>query len=191
MPSVIFLVLTFSAVVVPVIEELLKPIGVWLLAGRKLPPAAGFVAGAISGAAYGFIESLVLTTNDQQWASMMFARVGTSVIHIFTSALTGWAIVQTWGRKRYKTFFLSTFAAVCIHGLWNALIVAASFTTLASQQVISLKIPGLSHFTQIAPLGLLFLTISVFILLIYSNHSLHRTTRLAEIDHSRENTLGD
>jgi len=185
-PSVMFLVLVFSAIVVPIIEELLKPIGVWLLAGRKLSPAAGFTAGAISGAAYAFIESLVLTSNDQQWASMVVARIGTSVIHIFTTGLTGWAIVQTWNKHRIKLFIVSFLAAISIHGLWNALIMVSSFTILASQLELKIQTPGLSNLSQVTPLGLLILTVGAFCLLIYANHSLYRTQYVKEIDQSQK-----
>ncbi|MEJ2709255.1 MAG: hypothetical protein P8074_16715 [Anaerolineales bacterium] len=44
-PAVILSALTFIAVIVPLIEEALKPIGVWLLSGSSLTPIEGFTAG--------------------------------------------------------------------------------------------------------------------------------------------------
>ncbi len=40
-PGVLFLGFVFISVLVPLIEETLKPIGVWFLAGQKITPAMG------------------------------------------------------------------------------------------------------------------------------------------------------
>ncbi len=102
-PVVILGVLFFAAVAVPLIEEALKPIGVWLLFGRKLTPAAGFAAGALSGAGYALIESLALTSNGEEWSSLVLARTGTSAVHILTAGLTGWALALAWQKRRVLT----------------------------------------------------------------------------------------
>ena len=49
-PGTLYAALLFGAIIVPFLEELFKPIGVWLLAGRKPSPAQGFSAGLLSGA---------------------------------------------------------------------------------------------------------------------------------------------
>lgn len=120
-PAVLLSVLSFGAVVVPLIEEVLKPIGVWLLVGYDLSPAAGFAAGALSGAGYALFESLALSSNGEAWIYLVVARIGTAVIHILTAGLMGWALVQAWGKKRYLRLAVTYLTAVSIHGLWNAL----------------------------------------------------------------------
>ena len=120
-PAVLFGVLIFGAVVVPLIEELIKPIGVWLLAKRRLSPAAGFAAGALSGAGYALFESLALTSGGQDWPALMVARLGTASVHILTTAITGWGLVQAWTRRRYVLLGLCYLTSVAIHGLWNGL----------------------------------------------------------------------
>ena len=133
-PVVIFGILLFGAVAVPMIEEALKPIGVWLLFGRKLTPAAGFAAGALSGAGYALIESLALTSNGEEWSTLVLARTGTSAVHILTAGLTGWALALAWQKRRFLQLLLAYLCAVMIHGLWNGLTLIYSFNLLSTLQ---------------------------------------------------------
>lgn len=132
-PWALVLALIFVAVLVPLIEELFKPIGVWLLFGRKLTPAAGFAAGAISGAGYALFESLALTLGGDGWATIVLARVGTAVVHILTSAITGWALVQAWQKRGFLRLLLAYTFGVILHGLWNGLTVVYAFVSLSNQ----------------------------------------------------------
>jgi hypothetical protein len=130
-PGAILGMIGFIAVIVPLIEELFKPIGVWLLAGREMTPQAGFVAGLISGAGYALFENLTLaTTGGEQWALVISIRAITSLIHIFTTGLTGWALAAAWQKRNYFKLGLAYLAAVIIHGLWNGLLVLAGFTII-------------------------------------------------------------
>ena len=171
-PGVLFSILAFGAVVVPIIEELLKPIGVWLLFGRGLTQIAGFTAGALSGAGYALIESLLLSSNGQEWASLVIARSGTSSVHILTTSLMGWAIALAWRKKRYGRLILVFLCAVAIHGLWNGLTLMFSINLLAQMENLPLGMPAFQSIGSIAPIGLVLLTIGCFIGLVYSNRVL-------------------
>ncbi len=173
-PLVIFSVVLFGAICVPLIEELFKPIGVWLLFGRKMTPAAGFAAGALSGAGYGFIESLALSSTGEQWSTLVLARIGTSAVHILTSALTGWALVQAWQKKRFLQLGLAYLCAVIIHGLWNGLTLLYSFDLLSSLENLQLQVVWLHSIGTIAPFGLILLAVGSFVGLISINRSLQR-----------------
>jgi hypothetical protein len=173
-PAVLLTMLSFGAVVVPLIEELFKPIGVWLLIGYDLSPAAGFAAGAMSGAGYGLFESLALTSSGEAWIYLVVARIGTAVIHILTAALMGWALVQAWSEKRYLRLAITYLTAVSIHGLWNALTLISSYSSLASAQGASPVIPWVVQLGDVAPFGLGALTIGAFVLLLWSNQVLRR-----------------
>jgi hypothetical protein len=48
-PGFIFLGFAFISVIVPLIEEALKPIGIWILAGQKITQAHGFAYGVLCG----------------------------------------------------------------------------------------------------------------------------------------------
>jgi RsiW-degrading membrane proteinase PrsW (M82 family) len=141
-PAVVASVFVYIAVLVPLIEETFKPIGVWLLAGRKLTPIDGFMAGVLSGAGYALFENLFLSSGGEQWVSVVLARVGTGAVHIFTTSLVGWGLASAWGQRRYLRLALSFALAVGLHGLWNGL----TIFTVGSQ--IS-TIPGIGSLPQV------------------------------------------
>jgi hypothetical protein len=171
-PLVIGSLVLFGALIVPLVEELFKPIGVWLLAGRRLTPAAGFAAGALSGAGYGFIESLLLSGNAQDWTAVVLARIGTSAVHILTTGLVGWALVQAWQRRRYLRLLMAYTCSVLIHGLWNGLTLTFSFEMLAQVQDLPLRLGFIRPLGTIAPLGLALLAMGCFLGLIGANRLL-------------------
>jgi len=169
-PGVIFTVLAMGAVIVPLIEEALKPMGVWLLAGRRLSVPAGFAAGALSGAGFALSESMLLSSNGADWASLILVRIGTGAIHILTTALMGWALALAWKQRRFARLALAYLAAVLIHALWNGLTIALAFAQAAQ------SIPGSSQlwFGLLvgAPVGLLLLAAGAVFLLARFNRRL-------------------
>ncbi len=176
-PAVIFAVLAFGALVVPLIEEAIKPIGVWLLFGKKLTPQAGFAAGALSGAGYALTESLALSSSGVQWASLVVARIGTGIVHILTAGITGWALVQVWHHKRFLRLGLAYLAAVCIHGLWNFFTLYLSFSALAGSQNLDSGIPSYLKLGNIMPYALIGMSIAALTGLVGANLLLSRSTR--------------
>jgi hypothetical protein len=180
-PAVIFAALVFGAVIVPLIEELFKPIGVWLLARRKLRPAAGFAAGALSGAGYALFESLALTSGGQEWPALMVARIGTAAVHILTTAITGWALVQAWRYRRYLLLGLAYLTSVAIHGLWNGLTIYSAFASLAQMQGLPADLPVPAGLAMAAPVGLLLIGIACLGALILINRKLAATLEPAAV----------
>ncbi len=131
-PKVIFSVMAYVAVIVPLIEEALKPIGVWLLARRNITPQAGLAIGVLSGLAYATMETMLQSVSGAPWVGSMAARVGTSAIHIFNTGVMGYAIVQAVRRRRYVQLGLIYAGAVLLHGLWNGATVMLAFTQVSS-----------------------------------------------------------
>jgi hypothetical protein len=176
-PAVILSVLTFIAVIVPLIEEALKPIGVWLLAGSSLTPTEGFTAGLLSGAGYALFESLVLSSGGQDWVFLVTARIGTAVIHILTAGLTGWALALAWREKRYFILGLTYLAAVFIHGLWNGMTLMITFSSFAETPDLQDTLPLVTRLGSIGPIALGFITLAAFTVLLLSNRALRRSER--------------
>jgi hypothetical protein len=171
-PIVVIGMLLFGSVAVPLIEEALKPIGVWLLFRRKLTPAAGFAAGALSGAGYALIESLALTSSGEAWSTLVLARTGTSAVHILTAGITGWALALAWQKRRFLQLMLAYLCSVMIHGLWNGLTLMYSFNLLTTSQDSSWMSPIIRAVGSSAPLALLLLAMGCFVALVAINHSL-------------------
>jgi hypothetical protein len=186
-PGVILAVLIFAAVIVPLIEEALKPIGVWLLAGFGLTSAAGFAAGALSGAGYAFFESLALTGSGADWTLSVTARIGTAVIHITNTALMGWALALAWREKRYRNLGLTYLFVVMVHGLWNGLAVINVVGTLLDPQ----DLPAIARLGWAAPFILVGETVGMFILLLWMNAKQRRLSRATQIAVQEVTTVSD
>jgi len=120
-PLVIATIIGYVALAVPLIEELFKPLAVWIFAKKIESPAQGFALGMLSGAAFALIESLNASGDGtMNWPAIVSIRAGTSLLHMTASGLVGWGIVSAFHEKRPSKFFAAYFPAVAIHGLWNA-----------------------------------------------------------------------
>lgn len=176
-PALIASALGFIAVIVPLIEELLKPLGVWVFAKRIESPAQGFVLGLLSGAAFALFESLNASADGSVgWAAIAGARAGTSVLHITASGLVGWGIVTAFKEKRIGRLVASYIAAVLIHGVWNA---AAAGTGIAALGETVGRPEWLFMYAPALLCGLLVLGIGMFAVLLASNRKLRRASQAA------------
>lgn len=172
-PAVILGILAFAALVVPLIEEFFKPIGVWLLVGRGLSPAEGFAAGALSGAGYALFESLMLSEVGESWIWVVLGRAGTAVLHITTSGAVGWALVQAWSHKRILRFGLVYLVAVLVHGTWNAVVIVNAYFLLSAEQHTSSLPESLAVWVERGiPFLLVLIAIAMFAALIWINRRL-------------------
>jgi RsiW-degrading membrane proteinase PrsW (M82 family) len=176
-PGTIYLLLVSVAVVVPLIEEALKPLAVWLLIGSRLTPAAGFSAGIISGAGYALIENLLFSAQTQDWALLALTRSGTAAMHILSAGLTGWALACLWQPRRppgraYLRLGTAYLSAVLLHALWNACAVFIALGQFLPDRA-SLQ-PWLNRLIQAAPFGLACLALGILISLFIDNLALQR-----------------
>ena len=175
-PQVIFTVLVFAAVIVPLIEEALKPLGVWLLAGRRLLPAEGFTLGALSGTGYALIESLFLSSSSQDWAFVVFARIGTSAMHILTAGMVGWALASAWHSRRYTRLGAVYLLAVSLHGLWNGLTLSNVFAGMMETPPAGMEL--FAQIGQISPYILGGLAGAALLAILWLNRALLRSVNI-------------
>jgi hypothetical protein len=181
-PSVMFIALVYIAVLVPAIEELCKPLGVWLLAGKLNSTAQGFTLGALSGVGYALVETIGVSGQVSEWAVLLFTRVGTGLLHITTSALMGAAIVSAWRERRYWRLIGTYIFVVLLHGLWNAFAMLFTFSTLAE----FLDQPGpLGSFQPWLTAAMSLLAVGLFVILVTSN----RRMRVAMIHSLSESAI--
>ena len=123
-PIVVLIALMFFSVIAPIVEETAKSLTTWTIIDRLSLPAEGFVIGALSGAGFGLVESLLASVQpDSSWAITLLVRGGTAMMHIITASLTGWGIASIRANKRVD-YMIGTYAlAMFLHGLWNACVV--------------------------------------------------------------------
>ena len=126
-PFLYTLVILNFSVFVPIVEEVVKPISVWLLLLLgPLTPAAGFGLGLISGAGFALLENLFSGASLDAWAGTAATRVGATAFHLGTSALMGWGIVRARNERRYAKLAGIYLLSIMLHGAWNAVVVATS-----------------------------------------------------------------
>lgn len=132
-PVVIYGVLAVLSAIVPLIEEILKPLAIWGLAGKNLTDREGFVAGLLCGAGFALMENLLYFTGvsfAQDWIFMVIGRAGTGVLHMLASGLMGWGLARIWRRGKWGFLVLMVVGAVVFHGVWNALAIGAGVVPL-------------------------------------------------------------
>ncbi|HSB00173.1 MAG TPA: PrsW family glutamic-type intramembrane protease [Anaerolineales bacterium] len=171
-PAVMVIVLIYMAVLVPAVEEIFKPIGVWLFAGTLESQAQGFALGALSGAGYALIETIGVSAQSADWASLLFSRIGTGLLHVTTSALMGGAIVLVWRERRYARLIGTYLLAVLLHGLWNSLAILFTFSNLAQLLGQAGRLSTIQPATTIA---MVILAIGLSVILVTSNRKMQKT----------------
>ena len=187
-PSVIFSALAYFALIIPAIEEIFKPIGVWLFAGKLESQAQGFALGALSGAAFALAETFGVSGQTTEWGILLFTRIGTGILHITTSALMGAAIVLAWRERRYWQLIGNYILVVSLHGIWNALALTFTFSTL--MEVLNQQGP-LRTLQYPVSIGMGLLAMGMFILLILYNRKMRDVQAAVQSLYTTENMKND
>ena len=151
----LFMVLAI-AVVGPIIEELFKTIGVWLLKPRNISPREGWFAGIMSGAGFGLIEGYlfgmqgILMPDISGWVYFVLGRIGGLLLHTFTGGIVGWGLAKSWREKRPQHAIWSYLIVFLMHGLWNFVAVAQPLLS----SLYSIELPDIAVYIS---LGILFM----------------------------------
>ena len=128
LPFAFILALIFFSGFAPLVEEASKSVAVWAVFDRLDAPAQGFLAGVLSGAGFGLLESLLASaTPDQSWAFTLLIRGGSSMMHIVAAGFTGWGIGRFRLTGRVGPLLGGYAGAVTLHSLWNAAVVTITF----------------------------------------------------------------
>jgi RsiW-degrading membrane proteinase PrsW (M82 family) len=173
-PGIAYLFFVSLAVVVPLVEEVLKPLGVWLLAACKMTPAEGFALGALSGAGYALLESLMIAIFPEQWLVAVLARIGTGLLHLVTTGMMGWALVLAWEKRAYLRLGVTYLSVVLLHSLWNGLSISSS--TLPMLASYADQAQWAERLGEVAPIGLGLLAFGLWLLWNAANRKLQRVS---------------
>jgi len=168
-PGVIYWVLAVFGGILPIVEEVLKPLALWGLVRRKLTQQEGFVGGMLCGAGFALMENIFYFTNvllAEDWLFMAVGRAGTGVLHILASGLVGWGLAKAWQEGKWAFLALLTLGAFVLHGLWNAFALVsgvAPFVVLGTEPTLGQML------LYYSPLVLLLL-VSIISLLLINRH---------------------
>jgi hypothetical protein len=164
-PGVAYTILAVASGIIPLLEELFKPLVIWLFVHKKISPGEGFQIGLLSGSAFALLESLgsISTNPGNSWLVIAVGRSGTGLLHMLTAGLIGWGLALTWQDGKYLRLALAFLLAFCLHSIWNttSLLVGLSPYLAGNGMIKSLG--------QIAPLALPILVITMFLILIKGN----------------------
>jgi len=129
-PVALAVVYGYVALAIPLIEEAVKTMAVWPFLRRGLAPPYAFLGGALGGAGYALFEALFLTQPGETWLATTIARVGASLLHIFTAAVTSVCLMEAVRRRRLLVFVAGYAATVSMHALWNAAAVTVGIASV-------------------------------------------------------------
>jgi hypothetical protein len=174
-PRTIFFLMVLFSGVAPMVEELIKPLALWVIAIRKPTPAQGFACGLICGAAFALLESLGIASSSTGavWLLNMLQRSGTGLLHITTCGLMGWGLASAWSEQKYLRTALVFFSAVLLHGVWNTFGLLMGFIPFLGP-TISTQLPVAAWMSQAAPIVLGILAIIAFSILLGLNRRLRQ-----------------
>ncbi len=174
-PGAIFGGLLYAAAIVSLIEELLKPLAVWLFAKSLETPAQGFALGLLSGAAFALLESLnAAADGSSAWGAIVAMRAATTLLHIAASGLVGWGIASMFKEKNVLRFLSALTCAALLHGLWNACALAVALVSIG--YMVNSPLPWLPRLILPALGGMLTLGIGMLLFLITANRRLRSET---------------
>lgn len=131
-PPVVISLFFLMCIVVPLIEELLKAVGVVLMSWRRPSPVRALWWGLLGGAGFALAEGLFnsnLATGDMLWGVLAPMRFGTTILHCLTGALMGLGWYGLLFNRRPPQWLSRYVQAVVIHALWNALSLGLLFTS--------------------------------------------------------------
>jgi len=173
-PGVITGALFMVSGVIPLIEEFLKPLAMWFLIPRKITPREGFALGLITGAVFALVESLGNLVNPlaDMWSVVIIGRMGTALLHSFTSALVGWGIASAWSERKVLRLLLAYLVAVSTHAVWNTFALLLGFGPMVSPSAASVASGLYSTLGTIAPFVLGFLALVMLFLMYWLSRRL-------------------
>jgi len=173
----IFLVL---GLVIPLIEESIKPIALWSLQKRSLKPTDGFILGLYFGAAFALVESTlaISQTDPQMWVESITLRAAASLIHITCTGLVGYGYAATMKSQKKAAIHRPFLTAIVIHGLWNSLALLSSANLIMT--TLNITQPLAPIYDILIPSAFAIEWIAILYLLSQMNKSLrHNSLRLS------------
>ena len=132
-PAVLVWVALIFGGLTPIIEELFKPLVLWMSAGRQVSPRQGFVGGLLCGAGFALLENLLyfsMAVTPEDWLYTAIGRAGTGVLHMLGSGLIGWGLAKAWQAGKRWHLAVTLVAAFLFHGVWNVVALAIGMVPL-------------------------------------------------------------
>ena len=159
-PPVLIALGLIVLVVVPLVEEMFKSLGVVIMSYRRPSRARSFLWGLAGGAGFALAEGLfsgALSLED--WGGTALLRVGATAMHCLGGGLMGLGWHYLFTTRRPWRFLGAYAASVSLHSLWNAaafgLIVVSSSVVASATDEVGLALGGVVALALTAFISLL------------------------------------
>jgi RsiW-degrading membrane proteinase PrsW (M82 family) len=122
------LIFLFIAVIGPIIEETVKPLGVALFIGRIQSAAEAFILGVSAGIGFALVETVgYISSGGPDWIAVALERTGASLLHGFGAGMValGWYYLIHSKERRIRKAVPYWGYAVFQHFVWNGTAVLA------------------------------------------------------------------
>lgn len=136
-PAVVALIFLTVSGLIPLIEEVVKTIGVGLLAWRRPTRSQAVFWGLAGGAGFALTEGLLSSAGTPEaWAPAVLARAAAMLFHSLSGALIGLAWYAALAQRSWPRALGLYVVSASLHGLWNGLAAGAALLglTLDSSQ---------------------------------------------------------
>ncbi|MFC2023623.1 PrsW family glutamic-type intramembrane protease [Chloroflexota bacterium] len=132
-PLVVATVFLVAAVAIPIIEEVVKTVGVGLFSYKHPSRAESFLWGIACGAGFALAEGLFNSLGGlDSWGSVVLLRLGATLLHCLTGGLMGLAWYAIIAERRWARGLGLFVCSVSIHGFWNALSISLTLVSLTN-----------------------------------------------------------
>lgn len=180
-PGVIAGLWLVVGLIAPLVEELFKPLGYWVLRfrGRPFDARTAFIGGVLGGLGYGLTESLLnINTAAGLWVMVVVLRYGTFAMHSFTSGLVALGAHTALTHKRPLRAVRNYLLAVALHSAWNTMavvIAVGSVFLLDNSENVAAMFSG-SLLVLLLVVGLLVLALGCFAGIFFVSRRVSATT---------------
>jgi hypothetical protein len=133
-PVILFIVFSLFSIIIPMLEEIMKPLGLWFFSKKTLAAKDGFFYGAMGGMVFALIESVMGLTSFgmESWVAISIVRLGTGILHMFTAGMMGWALTSSWKEEKFGKLIGIYLLCIVVHGAWNFMAIGMSLSQLAA-----------------------------------------------------------
>jgi hypothetical protein len=159
-PLAIAAIFGYVALVIPLIEEVIKTMAVWPFLRSGLSGAEAFLGGALGGAGYALFEALFLTQPGEAWVLTTLARSGATVLHMFTAAVTSWGLMQGVRHRRFGRMVGAFAVGLGMHAAWNAAAVTIGLASIPLTPDVTAPWGGLASLAPFLLAGLILVSVS-------------------------------
>lgn len=130
-PAIVVAIAIALVVIVPLIEESFKALGVLLLMRQRPERQHALAWGLLCGLGFGWLESLLTAASaGDGWVMVTMLRLLTIAIHAGTGALMGLGWHAAMQERRFWRLAGCYALAVVIHGAWNGLAIMGGLISL-------------------------------------------------------------